>query len=287
MTRDVLLTFAGGGNRSFYQLGLLNQWHESILPRTQAIAACSAGACVITTFLSGRKDVAREFWMKRTEGITSNFEWSRLLRGERPMPQGPIYRDTLRFTFADGGLERVKGQPFPIYVLAAQFPWLMPRTLSVALGIGLYSLERSMRRAPHPVSPRWLGFEPIAVDARECESVEELSDLILASSATPPFTPIGSFRGHHLLDGGMIDNAPAFVVERQHPEARHSIVFMSRPYHADVMGVQGKRLYIAPTRPTPIGRWDYTQPHLLDDTVAMGAREAIEHRALLDSYLSR
>lgn len=287
ITRDLALTFAGGGNRSFYQLGLLNQWDELLLPRTAAIASCSAGACVITTFLSGRKDVAREFWMKRASGITRNFEWSRLLRGERPTPQGPIYRDTLRFTFADGGLERIRAQPFPIYVLASRFPWLMPHTLSVAMGITLYSLERSMRRAPHPVSPRWLGFEPLAIDARECESADELSDLILASSATPPFTPIGTFRGHQLLDGGMIDNAPAFVVEGKHPEARHSIVFMSRPYHADVMGVQGKRLYIAPTRPTPIGRWDYTQPHLIDDTIAMGASEAATHRAQLDAYLAR
>ena len=286
-TRDLTLTFAGGGNRSFYQLGLLNQWHDLLLPRTMAIAACSAGACVITTFLSGRKDLAREYWMGRARGITRNFDWSRILRGERPAPQGAIYRDTLLRTFEGGGLERIREQPFPIYVLASRFPWLVPRMLSVALGIGLYSLERSLRRAPHPVSPRWLGFEPIAIDARECETPEELAALILASSATPPFTPIGSFRGHALLDGGMIDNAPAFVVEDRHPDARHSIVFMSRPYHAQVMGVQGRRLYIAPTRPTPIGRWDYTQPHLLDDTVAMGSQEASTHRALLDSYLSR
>jgi hypothetical protein len=53
-----------------------------------------------------------------------------------------------------------------------------------------------------------------------------------------------------------------------------------------VLGVQGRRLYLAPTRPTPIGRWDYTRPHLLDETVAMGQREASVHRALLEDYLS-
>ena len=285
-TRDLALTFAGGGNRSFYQLGLLNQWHEVLLPRTRAVAACSAGACVITTFLSGRKDIARDYWMGRAAGITRNFDWSRVLKGERPAPQGPIYRDTLLVTFADGGLERIRQQPFPIYVLAAGFPWLLPRTLSVALGIGLYSLERSMRRAPHPVSPKLLGFSPVAVDARTCETPEELTNLILASSATPPFTPIGEFRGQKLLDGGMIDNAPAFVVEEKAPDAPRSIVFLSRPYHPSVLGVQGRRLYLAPTVPPPIGRWDYTQPHLLDDTVAMGEREATHHRELLDRYLS-
>jgi hypothetical protein len=53
------------------------------------------------------------------------------------------------------------------------------------------------------------------------------------------------------------------------------------------MGIQKRRLYLAPTQPTPIGRWDYTRPHLLDETVAMGEREAAIHQLLLDEYLYR
>ena len=285
ITRDIALTFAGGGNRAFYQLGLITRWHDRVLPRTAAIASCSAGACVIMTYLSGRREAARSYWMERTRNITRNFDWSKLLRGQRPAPQGAIYRDTLLATFAEGGLERIRRQPFPIYVLASSFPALLPSAMAVTLGITLYSIERSMRRGPHPKSPRLVGFKPIAVDARECETPEELANLILASSATPPFTPLGTFRGVRLLDGGMIDNAPAFVVEERHPEVRRSIVLMSRPYHPSVMGIQGSRLYVAPTRPTPIDRWDYTRPHLLDDTVAMGEREADIHAPLLDAYL--
>lgn len=257
------------------------------MPRVAAIGSCSAGACVITTFLSGRREEARRFWLERTRGIKRNFDWARLMRGERPAPQGEIYRDTLLLTFAGGGLERIRQQPFPIYVLAAAFPSLLPRALSVALGIGVYSAERSIRRAPHPRSPRWLGFRPVAVDARECETPEELANLILASSATPPFTPIGMFRGERLLDGGMIDNAPAFMAEERHPHVRWSIVFLSRPYHPSVLGIRRHRLYLAPTRPTPINRWDYTRPHLLDETVALGEREAAIHQPLLDDYLGR
>ena len=286
ITRDLALTFAGGGNRAFYQIGLLSQWADRLLPRVAAVAACSAGACVITTLLSGRRKEARDYWMGRAAGITSNFDWTKLLHGQRPAPQGAIYRDTLLVTFADGGLERIRAQPFPIYVLAAEFPWLLPRTASIAIGLALYSLERAVRRAPHPQLPQFvLGFTPVAVDARVCETPEELADLVMASSSTPPFTPIGEFRGLKLLDGGMIDNAPAFLAE-QHPEVRRSIVFLSRTYHPSVLGVQGRRLYLAPTQTPPIGRWDYTQPHLLDDTVAMGEREAPTHQPALDAYLA-
>jgi predicted acylesterase/phospholipase RssA len=122
------------------------------------------------------------------------------------------------------------------------------------------------------------------VDARTCESAEELTDLILASSATPPFTPVGRFRGQRLLDGGMIDNVPAFVADAL-PGVRRNLVLMTRPYHPSVVGVRGKRLYIAPTRETPISRWDYTSPELLDDTIRMGEREAEVHRPALDRFL--
>ena len=285
-TRDLALTFAGGGNRAFYSLGLMNRWADSLLPRVAAVSSCSAGACVITTLLSGRSQEAREYWMSRARGVTTNFDWSKLLRGERPAPQGEIYRETLKVTFAGGGLERIRAQPFPIYVVASAFPWMLPRSVSVALGLGLYSLERSVRRSPHPMLPRFvLGFTLVAVDARQCESVDELTSLILASSATPPFTPIGEFRGLKLLDGGMVDNAPAFVAET-HAEVKRSVVILSRLYHPSVLGVQGSRFYVAPTKQPPIGRWDYTQPHMLDETVAMGEREAQIHRPALDAYLN-
>lgn len=284
ITRDLALTFAGGGNRSFYQLGLLQRWESLLLPRTAVVASCSAGACVITTHLSGRADHARDYWLDRARGITRNFDWGKLLRGERPAPQGAIYRDTLLETFRGGGLERIRAQPFPILVLAAEFPALLPYPLAVALGIGLYSLERSLRRAPHPVATRLLGFRAVAVDARSCETPEDLAALVLASSATPPFTPLGNYNGRRLLDGGMIDNAPAFVAE-QAPGVRRSIVLMSRPYHPSVVGVQGRRLYITPTRPPPIGRWDYTQPHLLSATIEMGMAEAAVHQPALERYL--
>lgn len=285
-TRDLALTFAGGGNRAFYSLGLMNRWASDLLPRVAAVSSCSAGACVITTLLSGRSAPAREYWMGRTKGITKNFDWSKLLRGERPAPQAEIYRGTLLVTFADGGLERIRAQPFPIYVVSSAFPGMLPRAVSVALGLGLYSLERSVRRAPHPMLPRMvLGFAPVVFDARECETVEELTSLILASSATPPFTPIGVFRGRRLLDGGMVDNAPAFVAER-HADVKRSVVILARQYHPSVLGLQGSRLYVAPTVQPPIGRWDYTQPHMLDDTVAMGEREAQIHRPALDAYLN-
>ncbi|NIR31511.1 MAG: hypothetical protein GWN84_19805, partial [Gammaproteobacteria bacterium] len=52
--RNIGITFAGGGNRAFYQLGLLERWSEALWPRVGAVAGVSAGAAAVTLLLSDR-----------------------------------------------------------------------------------------------------------------------------------------------------------------------------------------------------------------------------------------
>lgn len=279
--RDIAITFAGGGNRAFYQLGLMKRLAPRLEPRLGAIAACSAGACVATLWLAERADETHAFWIKRREGVTKNIDFKRVFSGEPVAPHGAVYRDTLLFSFRDGGFERVVRQPFPIWILAARFPKALPSTLAVAAGLSAYSLEKSMRKEMiHPTWGKKVGFRPFLFDARDCRSAEELADLILASSATPPFTPIGRFGGESLLDGGMVDNVPAFAAE-QDPAIKLNVVLLTRPYPAQVLGQQGKRYYIAPSEPVPVERWDYTRPEQLGATIDMGEREASLHDAAL------
>jgi predicted acylesterase/phospholipase RssA len=284
-TRDLGITFAGGGNRAFYQLGLLNRWGDWLLPRVAAVATCSAGACVVLMYLTARRAEARTVFQARTRGLVRNLDWRRVLRGERLAPHGDIYRDILDAMFADGGFERVREQAFPVYVLASAFPERLPGAVATTMGIAAYQAEKAMRRGLlHPTFGRALGFEPLVVDARTCETADELTSLVMASSATPPFTPLGLFRARRLLDGGMIDNAPAFVAEAE-PAVRRNLVILTRPYPPGVIGRQGNRLYLAPTAQPPVSRWDYTQPHLLEDTVDMGEQEADVHRPAVEAFL--
>lgn len=280
------ITFAGGGNRAFYQLGLLNRWRERLLPRVALMATCSAGACVAALVLSEREKSASDFWKKRREGITSNFEWSKLLRGARPTPHEPIYRDTLLHAFSEGGLERIRSQPFPLLVLTTAFPKRLPAFAAVLLGLCAYNLEKSFRKEMiHPTFGRRVGFRALAFDARECETPEELAALIISSSATPPFTSLGNFKGQRLLDGGIIDNVPAFLADEV-PEVRRNLVLLTRPYLAHLTGRQGSRLYIAPAQTLPVNRWDYTRPDLIDATIEAGEQDADLYAPLLADFLS-
>ena len=62
---------------------------------------------------------------------------------------------------------------------------------------------------------------------------------------------------------------------------------MTRPYPAEALGEQGKRLYVAPTVTPPVDAWDYTQPEKVDETIALGEREAQLHAEALAKLLAR
>jgi predicted patatin/cPLA2 family phospholipase len=284
--RSLGLTLAGGGNRAFWQLGMLERWWPALAPRLASVAACSAGASMAVTWLSGRQAATHDYWLRRRSHVTRNFEWGRLLTGRRPTPHEPIYRDTLRHALAEGGLERIQGLPFPVLILTASFPRWVPVPLATAAGMTAYSLERQLRMGKlHPRGGQLIGFRPVVVDARTCHEPEDLVDLVLASSATPPFTAIGRHRGRRLLDGGMVDNAPAFVAEQVAGVGRN-LVLLTRPYPDASVGWKGSRLYLCPTEPMPINRWDYTSIDRVDATIELGRLDAERHAGEIVRLLS-
>jgi hypothetical protein len=251
------------------------------------MSACSAGACFGVIWLTGRQPPTHQYWLGRREGITRNFDWNRLRRGGRLTPHIPIYPDTLRFALAEGGFERIKALPFPFYVLAAVLPPRLPVALAVTLGMAGYSFERQLSHGKlHPKAGQRIGFTPFVLDARDCADPEELVSLVLASSATPPFTPLGRVRGQLLLDGGMVDNAPASLADTT-PGVERTVVLLTRPYPQENIGWQGRRLYLAPSTRPPISRWDYTSAERVEATLALGRADAERHAMAVEQLLAR
>lgn len=281
------ITFAGGGNKSFYQYGLMRRWRGRLLARVRAVAACSAGACVAALLLSGRERQIEEFWRSRCGGVTRNFDWRLLLAGRSPMPHGRLYRELLLHAFSDGGFTRVRSRPFPLLILATAFPGRMPAAAAALLGLCAYTIDHGRRgeKTGPPLSRR-AGFRPMVFDARRCASPEELADLIIATSSTPPFTPVGRVRGHRLLDGGIINPAPSFLAEEV-PGVTRSLTLLTAPRHGVPPRAPGRSLVIAPSRPLPVRTWDFTRPDLVEAAIELGEQDSELYCASLADFLGR
>lgn len=280
------LTFAGGGNRSFYQTGLWERWGNQLLPRLGAVAACSAGAAVSVLVFAERVEQARVAFARRRVGIRGLFDAKRLRAGRRPFPHNEVYRATLHEAIDADALRRLRERPFPLMILCTAFPPRMPKLAAIAAGLALYEAEKA--RVPgllHPTTAHKVGFTPRAWDARACETVDELVELVIASSSTPPFTSLGRFRGETLIDGSMIDNAPAYLVDEV-PGITRSLVMLTRPYAEQHIGRRDHRLYVAPSAPLPVSRWDYREVAPIEQTVEAGRRDAARYEAALDALLA-
>ena len=286
MERDLAITFAGGGSRTFYQIGLFERWSEHVLPRTGAMAGCSAGAAMATLLLSGRLDETKAFFAEQRRGVRGLVNWELLRQRQRPFPHDGIYRRTLRHSLEDGGFERIKASPFPLFIIASAFPRLMPSAVGIALGLGVYQLEKRLRpMSLHPTLPQRVGFIPHVRDARSCESPEELVELILSSSSTPPFTKRGRHGGRLLLDGSLIDNAPAHLPETVEGITKN-LVLLTRPYPEGATGRRDHRLYIAPSQKLPIERWDYRESAPVEETLEVGRIDGERHLASLRDFIA-
>ena len=279
---------AGGGNRAFWQLGILERWWPALEPqhgrggrvqrRRQHGGHLALGAAGGDPRVLAGPARARDAATSSGGGCCP---------AAGPTPHEPIYRDTLRFSLAEGGLERIRALPFPVLILTASFPRWMPVPLATAAGMTAYSIERQLAMGKlHPRSGRVIGFRPVVVDARTCQAPEDLVDLVLASSATPPFTSIGRHRGRRLLDGGMVDNAPAFVAE--HGTGRRSGTSSCSRDRIPTPRSGGREPGSISVRaePVPINRWDYTSVERVDATVALGRTDAERYADAFGEFLS-
>ena len=203
------------------------------------------------------------------------------------MPHGRLYRELLLHAFSEGGFTRVRSQPFPLLILATAFPGRMPAPAAALLGLCAYTIDHNRRREKTglPLSQR-AGFRPMVFDARRCTSPEELADLIIATSSTPPFTPVGRVRGHRLLDGGIIDPAPSFLAEEV-PGVGRSITLLTAPRHGLAARAAGRSLIIAPSRALAVRTWDFTRPDLIEAAIELGERDSELYYARLADFLGR
>jgi hypothetical protein len=234
---------------------------------------------------SGREMEVAEYWRAQSREVRSNIEWRRLLSGHRPTPHEPLLRGMLLYALSSGGFERVRSQPFPMLVLTTAFSRALPGLGAALLGWIVYELEQKLRaEMVHPTYGRRVGFKGLVFDARDCESPGALVDLIVAYSATPPFTSLGRFAGRKLIDGGVVDNVPTFLAKTV-SGIKRILVLLTRPYPQNVVGRQHSRLYIAPSDRLPVSQWDFTRPDLLEETIARGERDAETHNAMLDAFL--
>jgi predicted acylesterase/phospholipase RssA len=254
------VVFAGGGNRCWWQAGFWDEVRPQLDLRPRVITANSAGAATACMLYTRDADWVMRYYEDALRLNTKNAYWGNLLRrGESVFPHYRIYRQALLDIYGEP-FAKLAGAP-EIRVGVSHVPrWLGARS-AVAVGLVAYNIEKYVRKTLHPTLGRSLGFRPEFVRVQDCRRVEELADLILQSSCTPPFTPVLRRGGRPVLDGGMVDNVPVGALDAAPGRVLVMVTRLyPRPQTFALAHGEQQRIYVQPSRKVPISSWDYTSP---------------------------
>ena len=264
------VVFAGGGNRCWWQAGFWDVVQPELGLAPRVITAISAGAATACMLYTRDSEWVMRYYEDALRHNKKNVYWANLWRrGAAVFPHYAIYRQALLDIYGEPFAKLARAPEIRVGV--SRVPrWLGARA-SVAAGLVAYNIDKHVRKVLHPTLGRKLGFRPEFVRVQDCFVVDELADLILQSSCTPPFTPVLRRNGRPVLDGGMVDNVPVDALDDTPGQV---LVMVTRRYPRPQMFVVAhgaqQRLYVQPSRKVPISSWDYTQPALMRPAYDLG-----------------
>ena len=264
--------FAGGGSRCVWQLGFWTGANEAGLGLDQQVtyvASTSAGCAMATAAILGRAEEALHGFKDLTAANPRNIHWRNLMPGSgKPLlPHMTMYRQAMLDLLTTEDLRLLKQKTLEF--LIARRPAHLPGPLGPLVGFTVYGLEKRFTGRVHPRWSSRLGFEPIMANAGEAENVQDLIDMILAASCVPPVLPSPPFRDRQILDGGMIDDVPAFMADDRSGE---TLVLLSKRYRRALPEVPG-RTYVQPSAPIRMDKFDYANPEGLQEVFELGAAD--------------
>jgi len=266
------VVFAGGGHRCWWQAGFWEVVAPAIELRPRVIAGVSAGAATACLLFANDSGTALAYYREVLKGHPRNaYPMNLFRRGRRVFPHNEIYRNALKALLGGEHFRQLMWSAPEIRVQFSRIPrWLGPRS-AVALGIVGYNIEKYVRRSLHPGFGRAVGFRSEIVRVQDCHSDDELVSLIIASSCTPPFTPIEYRDGRPTMDGGLVDNVPVDAVDA---DGGPTLVLTTRRYpeHAPVF-IRAGRVYVQPSRKVAASSWDYTSPDAYEQTWRQGRED--------------
>lgn len=272
-SRPVTLVLAGGGNRCWWQAGVLSTLMKEGATLPQELIGTSAGAAIATAAISGGMSAAMDACHRLYSLNSAVFRWRGLLSGRLEFAHQKIYPAWLAAFVDASGLQRLRSNPSRLLVAVSRpSPWL-GLSASVGLGTLAYALDNKVWHRLHPKLPRWLGLRLDFLALQDCPTEEEARRLLCASAAPPPILPAQWVDGRPAFDGGYTDNAP--MPQRAVEGLSRSLTLLTRHYPGRPMVFrEGHRWYWQPTSPVPVSTWDCTHRTSVDAAFSLGSRDA-------------
>jgi hypothetical protein len=216
---------------------------------------------------AGRFDAALAHFKHATAVNRRNVNWANAFRRAPVFPHAAMYRHALLEVIDDRALATLHAGPDLRVPITRAPRWLGARAGFAVAGLA-DAVEHAVGPSVHPQLALRLGFRADYETVRGCRTPAALADLVLASSCTPPFTPLLRYGGSPALDGGIVDNAPVMGLGNA---TGRTLVLLARRYRS--LPAHPSRVYVQPSTDVPVSSWDYTNPAGLQAAYDLGRRD--------------
>ena len=276
------LVFAGGGNRCFWQAGLITQLLQAGWRLPAQLVGTSAGAGVATALIAGKALEGMEVCKQLYANNPRIIDWSQAWRGRLGFAHEHIFPAWVASYLNESTFDIVQSARSRLRVAFARpHPWLGLH-VSTLLGTLAYVVDKHISHSIHPRLPKLLGLQQGYMDLHDCTTLGAAQNLLSAAAAAPPFMRARTVAGMAALDGGFVDNAPIGKLPSRDREGDDSdeaesrtLVLLTRfyPKLPALFTWQGRH-YWQPSRKVPVSTWDCTPKTTIQKAYDLGTQDA-------------
>ena len=262
---------AGGGNRCWWQAGLLSALSEHGLRPPSTLVGTSAGAAIATAWATQSIDRAIESCKQLYSNNSRVFRW-RPKPGETRFAQALIYPQWIRSVLDNAGFNRLSGLSTRLSIAVTRPSQWLGAYLSIGLATLFYIADKARGGKLHPTQLAHLGLSHEFFELQESKSLSTAQNVLVAAAAAPPFIPGQVLDDNKAYDGGYLDSMPI------NPQlmAQKTLVLMTRhrPDLPTTFNYDG-RTYWQPSLPVPVSTWDCTPSATVDAAFQLGQTDAM------------
>ena len=277
LTHINTLVFAGGGNRCWWQAGLVTQLLEAGWRLPAQLVGTSAGAGVATALITGKVVQAMQACRALYADNPRIVDWSNAWMGQLGFAHTHIYPAWIASYLNDSTFETMRSSPSRLRVAFARpVPWLgLPA--SIVAGTLAYLVDKHICHSIHPQLPGFLGLKQGFMDLHDCPDLAAAQNLLYAAGAVPPLMRARTIAGRPALDGGFVDNAPIGQLPQADPvpSRASTLVLLTRHYPRlpELFAWQGRN-YWQPSCKVPVSTFDCTPKTTVQAAYDLGTLDA-------------
>jgi predicted acylesterase/phospholipase RssA len=269
------LVLAGGGNRCWWQVGLLKHLLEQDRPLPAQWVGTSAGAAIGASFLANSVDMALQACLRLFADNPKVFDWRGLLKLKLRFANQHIYPVWVEAFLNADTFATLRGASSRLTVALTRPARYLGTGGSVAAGTLAYLVDKYLWNSLHPRLPGLLGLRQEFITLNDCADLASAQTLLVAAASAPPFISARRVGGRYAIDGGYTDNAP--IPPQPSHEPSNTLVLLTRHYPKlpQLFGWLG-RTYWQPSQRIPVSTWDCTPKTTVREAYELGVRDSVQ-----------